>query len=45
MSDTTTVTDYMLDLAGIIKSFGGNTILHGVSIRVRQGEVCSIIGP
>ncbi|WP_304312717.1 amino acid ABC transporter ATP-binding protein [Bifidobacterium tibiigranuli] len=37
--------DYMLELGAITKSYGGNTILHGVSLRVARGEVCSIIGP
>ncbi|MFT8705330.1 amino acid ABC transporter ATP-binding protein [Bifidobacterium aquikefiricola] len=37
--------DFMLELGAITKSFGKNTILHEVSLRVRKGEVCSIIGP
>ncbi|MFT8986747.1 MAG: amino acid ABC transporter ATP-binding protein [Bifidobacterium psychraerophilum] len=37
--------DFMLELGAITKSYGSNTILHGVSLRVRRGGVCSIIGP
>ncbi|WP_275575988.1 amino acid ABC transporter ATP-binding protein [Bifidobacterium sp. SMB2] len=36
---------YMIELGGVVKSYGGNTILHEVSLRVERGEVCSIIGP
>ena len=35
----------MIELGAVSKSFGSNQILHGVSMRVRHGEVCSIIGP
>ncbi len=37
--------DYAVELGGIRKSFGGHEVLVGVSLRVRPGEVCSIIGP
>ena len=37
--------DYMIELAAITKSFESNEILHEVSLRVKRGEVCSIIGP
>ena len=36
---------FMIELGGVVKSYGGTTILHGVSLRVERGEVCSIIGP
>ncbi len=36
--------DYAVELGGIRKSFGGHEVLVGVSLRVRPGEVCSIIG-
>ena len=37
--------EYMIELGAVTKSFGKNTILHNVSMRVKRGEVCSIIGP
>ena len=37
--------DYMIELGAVTKSFGSHEILHQVSLRVKRGEVCSIIGP
>ena len=37
--------DVILDIASLGKRFGDRTIFSGVSLRVRKGEVCSIIGP
>jgi polar amino acid transport system ATP-binding protein len=38
-------TDIILEIASLGKSFHGHTIFSDVSLRVRKGEVCSIIGP
>lgn len=39
------MSDYMLELKGIHKSFGDNHVLRGVDMSVRRGEVVVIIGP
>ncbi|MDR1852720.1 MAG: amino acid ABC transporter ATP-binding protein [Propionibacteriaceae bacterium] len=36
---------YLVELAKVDKHFGSNHVLKGVSLRVKPGEVCSIIGP
>jgi polar amino acid transport system ATP-binding protein len=36
---------YLVELAQVSKHFGSNHVLKGVSLRVKPGEVCSIIGP
>ena len=35
----------LFEASNIKKSFGGNTVLHDISIEVNRGEVISIIGP
>lgn len=30
---------------GVAKSFGGNHVLHGIDLEVRQGELVTIVGP
>lgn len=35
----------MLEVSGITKSFGENTVLRGVDFEVRRGEVVVLIGP
>ena len=37
--------DIVLELEGIYKSFGGDGIINGVSIRVRRGEFITLLGP
>src|SRR5690554_4389487 len=37
--------EIMIDAQGIIKSFGDNRVLDGVSLTLRKGEVVAIIGP
>ena len=34
----------MIEVTGLYKSFGNAPILKGVNLRVKQGEVCAIIG-
>jgi polar amino acid transport system ATP-binding protein len=34
-----------VQLTSIIKKFGGDEVLHGISMTVERGEVCAIIGP
>lgn len=35
----------LLEVRGVKKRFGGNTVLDGINIRVDQGEIKSLIGP
>ncbi|KAB8287267.1 amino acid ABC transporter ATP-binding protein [Bifidobacterium avesanii] len=37
--------DYILEIGSLGKRFGDKTVFSDVSLRVRAGEVCSIIGP
>ncbi|MEX6505695.1 ABC transporter ATP-binding protein [Jiella sp. M17.18] len=34
-----------LDIAGVTKSFGANTVLHGFDLAVQKGEFVSFLGP
>ncbi|MFH3574994.1 ATP-binding cassette domain-containing protein, partial [Acinetobacter baumannii] len=33
-----------VELKGIVKSFGGNAVLHGVDFELRKGEVHALMG-
>ena len=35
----------MIDIEGVAKRFGANTVLDGVDLRIAPGEVVSILGP
>ena len=35
----------ILETRGVVKSYGGPPVLHGVSLSVREGEFFSILGP
>ncbi|WP_033262697.1 amino acid ABC transporter ATP-binding protein [Amycolatopsis vancoresmycina] len=37
--------EYTVDVRGVHKSFGALTVLDGVDLRVRQGEVTVLLGP
>jgi polar amino acid transport system ATP-binding protein len=37
--------DFMVDVRGVHKSFGALTVLDGVDLRVRRGEVTVLLGP
>jgi ABC-type branched-subunit amino acid transport system ATPase component len=39
------LTDRLLDLRGISKSFGGLTCIEGLDLHVDEGEIVSVIGP
>lgn len=39
------MTQAMLEVRGLKKTFGGHTVLDGVDLQVNQGEVVAIIGP
>ncbi len=36
---------YAIDVAGMTKRFGENTVVDGIDLRVRGGEVCGFLGP
>jgi polar amino acid transport system ATP-binding protein len=35
----------MIEIEGLVKSFGANRVLDGISLTVRQGQVVCVIGP
>ncbi|CAI2932644.1 amino acid ABC transporter ATP-binding protein [Aminobacter niigataensis] len=35
----------MIGLSNIVKSFGDNTVLKGVSVEIREGSVTALVGP
>lgn len=35
----------ILSIAGLVKTFGGFTALHGIDLKVREGEFLTIVGP
>src|SRR5207248_7011749 len=35
----------MIEVRGLVKSYGGVRVLDGVSLAVRRGEVAAVIGP
>ncbi|MEN2591767.1 ATP-binding cassette domain-containing protein, partial [Acinetobacter baumannii] len=39
------MTQAMLEVRGLKKTFGEHTVLDGVDLQVNQGEVVAIIGP
>ena len=39
------MTTPLIEMSGIYKSFGGNQVLKGISMKVMPGEVVAIIGP
>ena len=40
MSDTLAIT-----LRGVVKRYGSNTVLRGIDLDIRHGEVTCLIGP
>jgi ABC-2 type transport system ATP-binding protein len=48
MSTAATITgrtDYAIDVQGLSKAFDGRTVVDGIDIRVRRGEICGFLGP
>jgi ABC-2 type transport system ATP-binding protein len=39
------MTEYAIEVAGVVKSFGTLKVLDGVSLQVRTGEVYGLLGP
>lgn len=37
--------EVLIHVDGLVKAFGDNTVLDGISIEIKKGEVISIIGP
>jgi ABC-2 type transport system ATP-binding protein len=37
--------DYAIDVRGLTKRYGSRTVVDGVAIRVRRGEICGFLGP
>lgn len=38
-------TDYVIDAKNLNKSFGGQNVVHNVSLRVKRGEIFGFLGP
>ena len=36
---------YAIDVRGLSKAFGDRTVVDGIDIRVRRGEICGFLGP
>ncbi len=39
------MTDYAIDVEGVTKTFGDKTVVNGISMRVRKGEIYGFLGP
>jgi phospholipid/cholesterol/gamma-HCH transport system ATP-binding protein len=39
-----TASEYAIELRGLVKSFGDKTVLEGLDLRIRRGEVMFIVG-
>ena len=37
--------DLAIDVTGMTKQFGGRTVVDGIDLKVRQGEICGFLGP
>ncbi|MBI5925825.1 MAG: ABC transporter ATP-binding protein [Aquabacterium sp.] len=37
--------DLAIDVRGLTKDFGGRTVVDGIDIQVRRGEICGFLGP
>jgi ABC-2 type transport system ATP-binding protein len=37
--------EFTIDVRGLTKRFGSRTVVDGLSIRVRRGEICGFLGP
>ncbi len=37
--------EVLIDVRGLVKSFGGNVVLNGINTQIRKGEVVVVIGP
>ena len=37
--------DLAIDVRGLVKRFGGRTVVDDVTIQVRRGEICGFLGP
>jgi len=35
----------LIEARGLAKTFGGETVLHGVDLQVERGEIVTIVGP
>jgi len=40
-----TASDLAIDVKGLSKVFGGRTVVDGIDIQVRRGEICGFLGP
>jgi ABC-2 type transport system ATP-binding protein len=38
-------TDLAIDVRGLTKTFGSRTVVNGINIQVRRGEICGFLGP
>ncbi len=37
--------DFVIDVRGMTKRFGDRTVVNGIDLQVRRGEVCGFLGP
>ena len=37
--------DYVIDVAGLTKRFGDRTVVNGIDLRVKRGEIFGFLGP
>lgn len=44
MTTTSTTNGVLLDVRGVTAGFGSNTVLHGVDLQVREGEIAGVFG-
>jgi ABC-2 type transport system ATP-binding protein len=44
-ADTPGAPEYVIDVRGLEKAFDGKTVVKGVSLRVRKGEIYGFLGP
>ncbi|MEY4767080.1 MAG: hypothetical protein RI907_3753 [Pseudomonadota bacterium] len=45
MSQPSAESSYAIDVRGLTKRFGAQTVVDGIDIRVRRGEICGFLGP
>jgi len=44
-NDKSNADDFVIDVSGLTKSFGGKVVVNGLSMRVKRGEIYGFLGP